>query len=106
MLTSAVGAVLLRSGAFLVSGWSGAMLLVCAVVFNLVDDAGVISPGSDSSAVRLAIGFLLVALALAASGLLLSRTSPGHWPVSVAGPRASCCRWMPRTGEWLSPRPS
>jgi hypothetical protein len=28
VLTSAVGAVLLRSGAFLVSGWSGAMLLV------------------------------------------------------------------------------
>jgi hypothetical protein len=34
VLTSAIGAVLLRSGAFLVSGWSGAMLLVCAVVFQ------------------------------------------------------------------------
>ena len=40
VLTSAVGAVLLRSGAFLVSGWSGAMLLVCAVVFNVIDTGG------------------------------------------------------------------
>ena len=74
VLTSAIGAVLLRSGAFLVSGWSGAMLLVCAVVFNVLDDARLTSPASSAVPVYLAIGFLLVGLVLAGSGLLLSRT--------------------------------
>ena len=101
VLTSAVGAVLLRSGAFLVSGWSGAMLLVCAVVFNLVDDAGVISPGSTAVPVRLAIGFLLVGLALAASGLLLSRTLA--WSLAgLGGWAASIVLQMDAPHEWLS----
>ncbi|MGH3340333.1 MAG: DUF2157 domain-containing protein, partial [Propionibacteriaceae bacterium] len=68
VLTSAIGAVLLRSGAFLVSGWSGAMLLVCAVVFNVIDTAET-DPTSEAVPVHLAVGFLLVALALAGSGL-------------------------------------
>ena len=93
VLTSAIGAVLLRSGAFLVSGWSGAMLLVCAVVFNVIDVAAASVPDYQVVPVHLAVGFLLVGLALAASGLLLSRTSPGHWPASAAGRRASFCRW-------------
>ncbi len=50
VLTSAVGAVVLRSGAFLVSGWSGAMLLVCAVVFNVIDPVGTIGPADTGSA--------------------------------------------------------
>ena len=50
VLTSAIGAVLLRSGAFLVSGWSGAMLLVCAVVFNVIDDRRRHRPGEQRSA--------------------------------------------------------
>jgi hypothetical protein len=52
VLTSAVGAVFLRSGAFLVSGWSGAMLLVCAVVFNVIDTAEA-NPTSDAIPVYL-----------------------------------------------------
>ena len=71
VLTSAVGAVLLRSGAFLVSGWSGAMLLVCAVVFNVIDIAEpspveASRPAEEAVPVHLAVGFLLVGLALAA----------------------------------------
>jgi hypothetical protein len=102
VLTSAIGAVLLRSGAFLVSGWSGAMLLVCAVVFNLIDDAEVISPGSSAVPVRLAIGFLLVGLALAASGLLLSRTLA--WSLAgLSGWAASIVLQMDAPhGAWLS----
>jgi hypothetical protein len=74
VLTSAIGAVLLRSGAFLVSGWSGAMLLVCAVVFNVIDVAAASSEDYRVVPAHLAIGFLLAGVALAGSGLLLSRT--------------------------------
>jgi Predicted membrane protein (DUF2157) len=104
--TSAVGAVLLRSGAFLVSGWSGAMLLVCAVVFNVIDVAEA-SPAEASSPaeavpVHLAIGFLLVGLALAASGLMLSRTLA--WSLAgLSGWAASIVLQMdPPYGEWVS----
>jgi Predicted membrane protein (DUF2157) len=102
VLTSAIGAVLLRSGAFLVSGWSGAMLLVCAVVFNVIDPVETI--GSDSAAVpmHLAVGFLLVGLVLAASGLLLSRTLA--WSLAgLSGWAASIVLQMDAPhGEWLS----
>jgi hypothetical protein len=102
VLTSALGAVLLRSGAFLVSGWSGAMLLVCAVVFNLLDDVEVTVPESSAVPVRLAIGFLLVGLVLAASGLLLSRTLA--WSLAgLSGWAASIVLQMAAPGgEWSS----
>jgi Predicted membrane protein (DUF2157) len=107
VLTSAIGAVLLRSGAFLVSGWSGGMLLVCAVVFNVIDvaepspvEAG--SPGEEAVPVHLAIGFLLVGLVLAASGLLLSRALA--WSLAgLSGWAASIVmQTNPSHGEWLS----
>jgi hypothetical protein len=101
VLTSAIGAVLLRSGAFLVSGWSGAMLLVCAVVFNAIDTAET-DPTSEAVPVHLAVGFLLVALALAGSGLLLSRSLA--W--SLAGFSGWAASIVLQTdapnGEWLS----
>jgi hypothetical protein len=107
VLTSAVGAVLLRSGAFLVSGWSGAMLLVCAVVFNVIDVAETSPveasrPAEEILPVHLAIGFLLVGLALAASGLLLSRTLA--WSLAgLSGWAASIVlQTYPPSGEWLS----
>jgi hypothetical protein len=102
VVTSAIGAVLLRSGAFLVSGWSGAMLLVCAVVFNVIDP--VETTGSESTAVpaHLAVGFFLVGLILAASGLLLSRTLA--WSLAgLSGWTASVVLQMDAPhGEWLS----
>jgi hypothetical protein len=102
VLTSAIGAVLLRSGAFLVSGWSGAMLLVCGVVFNVIDDPEVISPDSSAVAVHLAIGFLLVGLAVTASGLVLSRTLA--WSLAgLSGWAASIALQADAPhGEWLS----
>jgi Predicted membrane protein (DUF2157) len=107
VLTSAVGAVLLRSGAFLVSGWSGAMLLVCAVVFNVIDVAEpspveVSRPAEEAVPVQLAIGFLLVGLVLTASGLLLSRTLA--WSLAgLSGWAASIVLQAdPPRGEWLS----
>jgi hypothetical protein len=107
VLTSAVGAVLLRSGAFLVSGWSGAMLLVCAVVFNVIDvaEAGPAEASNRAEQavpVHLAIGFLLVGLALAASGLALSRTLA--WSLAgLSGWAASIVLQMDAPyGEWLS----
>jgi Predicted membrane protein (DUF2157) len=102
VLTSAVGAVVLRSGAFLVSGWSGAMLLVCAVVFNLIDPVETIGPDNTAVPVHLAVGFLLVGLTLAASGLLLSRTLA--WSLAgLSGWAASIVLQMDAPhGEWLS----
>jgi hypothetical protein len=102
VLTSAIGAVLLRSGAFLVSGWSGAMLLVCAVVFNVIDVAAASSEDYRVVPAHLAIGFLLVGLALAASGLLLSRTLA--WSLAgLSGWAASIVLQLDAPdGEWLS----
>jgi Predicted membrane protein (DUF2157) len=96
VLASAIGAVLLRSGAFLVSGWSGGMLLVCAVVFNRID------AGTDPASVAtyLAVGFLLVGLALAASGLVLSRTLA--WSLAgLSGWAAGIALQGAANGEWL-----
>jgi hypothetical protein len=102
VLTSAIGAVLLRSGAFLVSGWSGAMLLVCAVVFNVIDPVETTGPESTAVPAHLAVGFLLVGLILAASGLLLSRTLA--WSLAgLSGWTASVVLQMDAPhGEWLS----
>ena len=98
VLTSAIGAVLLRSGAFLVSGWSGSMLLVCAVVFNPINNADGTEPAQEAA--YLAIGFLLVGLALAASGLLLSRTLA--WSLAgLSGWAASIALQGAPNGEWL-----
>ena len=102
VLTSAIGAVMLRSGAFLVSGWSGAMLLVCAVVFNVIDPVETIGPDNTAVPVHLAVGFLLVGLTSPPVGCCSAEPSPGRWPVSAAGRRASCCKWMRPHGEWLS----
>jgi hypothetical protein len=96
VLTSAIGAVLLRSGAFLVSGWSGGMLLVCAVVFNLIE----VGTDPASEAAHLAVGFLLVGLTLAAAGLLLSRTLA--WSLAgLSGWAASIALQGAVNGEWL-----
>jgi Predicted membrane protein (DUF2157) len=102
VLTSLTGAVLLRSGAFLVSGWSGAMLLVCAVVFNVLDVASASGTDYQQVPIHLAVGFLLVAVALAASGLLLSRTLA--WSLAgLSGWAASIVLQMDAPhGDWLS----
>lgn len=99
VLTSAVGAALLRSGAFLVSGWSGGMLLVCAVVFDLIETPVGVEPTKEAA--YLAIGFLLVAMALAGSGLLLTRTLA--WSLAgLSGWAASIALQGAANGEWLS----
>jgi hypothetical protein len=102
VLASAIGAVLLRSGAFLVSGWSGAMLLVCAVVFNVIDSPGTTEPAPNAVAMHLAVGFLLVGLVLTASGLFLSRTLAwslaglSGWATSIV------LQMVTPHGEWFS----
>ncbi len=99
VLTSAIGAALVRSGAFLVSGWSGGMLLVCAVVFDLIETPVGVEPTKEAA--YLAIGFLLVAMALAGSGLLLSRTLA--WSLAgLSGWAASIALQGAANGEWLS----
>ena len=101
VLTSAIGAALLRSGAFLVSGWSGAMLFVDALVFDVIDPEDP-RPESTAVAVHLAVGFLLVGLILAGSGLVLSRTLA--WSLAgLSGWTASVVLQMDAPhGEWLS----
>jgi hypothetical protein len=102
VLASAIGAVLLRSGAFLVSGWSGAMLLVCAAVFNVIDSPGTTGAAPNAVAVHLAIGFLLVSVVLAVSGLFLSRTLAwslaglSGWATSIV------LQMVTPHGDWLS----
>jgi hypothetical protein len=102
VITSAMGAVLLRSGAFLVAGWSGGMLLVCAVVLNVIDSEAAGGPATDVVPVHLAIGFLLVGVALVASGLVLSRTLA--WSLAgLSGWAASIVLQMDVPhGEWAS----
>jgi hypothetical protein len=99
VITSAFGALLLRSGAFLVSGWSGGMLLVCAVVFNRINNADGTDPAQEAA--YLAVGFLLVGMALAASGLLVSRTLA--WSLAgLSGWTASIALQGAPNGEWLA----
>jgi hypothetical protein len=75
------------------------MLLVCAVVFNLIDGAAEMDP--TDVAAYLAVGFLLVGLVLAASGLLISRTLA--WSLAgLAGWAASIALQGATNGEWLS----
>lgn len=101
VVTSAIGAALLGSGAFLLSGWSGAMLLVDAVVFEVIDA----DRGGDLTAevwqTHLAIGFLLVGLVMVACGLVLSRTLA--WSLAgLSGWAASIALQTTPDGEWPS----
>jgi hypothetical protein len=99
VLSSAIGAVLLRSGAFLLSGWSGAMLLVDALVFEVIYAGRIGDPTSDAWQVHLAVGFVLVGLAIAACGLVLSRTLA--WSLAgISGWAASIALLTARDGEW------
>jgi Predicted membrane protein (DUF2157) len=102
VVTSAIGAALLRSGAFLLSGWSGAMLLVDAVVFEVIDvDRGGDLTGDEVWQTHLAIGFLLVGLVMVACGLLLSRTLA--WSLAgLSGWAASIALQTTPDGEWPS----
>jgi hypothetical protein len=99
VLTSAIGAALLRSGAFLLSGWSGAMLLVDALVFEVIDTGRIGDPTSDASQVHLAVGFVLVGLTIAGCGLVLSRTLA--WSLAGLSGWAACIALLTaRDGEW------
>ncbi len=101
VVTSAIGAVLLRSGAFLLSGWSGAMLLVDALVFEVIDVGQLGEVNSDGWQTHLAIGFLLVGLVVAACGLVLSRTLA--WSLAgLSGWAASIALQTGADGEWPS----
>jgi hypothetical protein len=101
VVTSAIGAVLLRSGAFLLSGWSGAMLLVDALVFEVIDVGQLGEVNSDAWQTHLAIGFLLVGLVVAACGLVLSRTLA--WSLAgLSGWGASIALQTGADGEWPS----
>lgn len=93
VVTSAIGAALLRAGALLVSGWSGGMLLVIAVLMYQFES-------SDSAEVYLAIAFLVVGAVLAAVGFVLSRTLA--WSLAGLSGWVSASTWLaaPARGEW------
>ena len=92
---SAVGAVLLRAGALLVSAWSGGMLLAIAVVTDHFDE-------SARGEVYLAVAFLVVGVVLAVVGFLLSRTLA--WSLAGLSGWASASLWLaaPVHGEWYA----
>jgi hypothetical protein len=73
--------------------------LVFAVVFNIIDRAGAVDPAREAT--YLAVGFLLVGLALAGTGLLLSRTL-GWSLAGLSGWAASIALQGAPNGEWLS----
>ena len=95
VVASTVGAVILRAGALLVSGWSGGMLLVIAVITDRFESA-------DSSEMYLAIAFLVVGVVLAAVGFVLSRTLA--WSLAGLSGWASASIWLaaPVQGEWFA----
>jgi hypothetical protein len=68
VVAAAIGAFTLRSAAFYLPAWVGAMGLVPAVVLNGLD-----LPEGDALGYAIAGGFLLVGLLLVAAGLLLGR---------------------------------
>jgi hypothetical protein len=92
---SVVGIVLLRAGALLVSGWSGGMLLVTAVITDQFE-------GSDSGEVYLAVGFLVVGAVLAVVGFVLSRRLA--WSLAGLSSWVSAATWLaaPVQGEWVA----
>lgn len=93
VVTSAIGAALLRAGPLLVSGWSGGMLLVIAVLMDQFES-------SDTAEVYLAIAFLVVGVVLAAVGFVLSRTLA--WSLAGLSGWVSASTWLaaPVRGEW------
>jgi len=93
VVTSAIGAALLRAGPLLVSGWSGGMLLVIAVLMDQFES-------SDTAEVYLAIAFLVVGVVLAAVGFVLSRTLA--WSLAGLSGWVSASTWLaaPARGEW------
>lgn len=100
--TSLAGVLMLRSAAFLITGWTGAMMLVSALVANVIDDGGFGDDQYQAIPVHLAIGFLIVAAVLTAAGFMISRT--------LAWTLAGLSGWAAGTGlqfeeahgEWLS----
>ena len=72
--TSLAGALVLRAGAFLISGWSGAMMLVSALVVNAYSTTAAPSGRTELIPVHLAVGFLVVAAIFTATGFMISRT--------------------------------
>lgn len=98
---SVLGALLLRSGAFLVPGWSGAMMLVGAVVNDLIQPR-LATDQESTIPLLLAAGFVLVTVLLGVTGLVLSRTL--SWVLGgLSGTGASIAlQAEPAVGEWLS----
>ena len=100
--TSLAGVLLLRAGAFLIPGWSGAMMLVTALVLNVIDDGRTDDDQFQAIPVHLAIGFLVVAAIFTAAGFVMSKTLA--WTLAgLSGGAASIGLQFDETrGDWLS----
>ena len=100
--TSLAGVLVLRAGALLISGWSGAMMLVSALVVNVIDDGRTDADQFQLIPVHLAVGFLVVAAILTGTGFVISRTLA--WTLAgLSGAAASIGLQFAEThGEWLS----
>jgi hypothetical protein len=96
LAASVFGLVLLRAGAFLVSGWVGAMVLVAVVVGTRWDIA------VDAKTLSIAGGFLLTAIALAVIGRLLSRTLAWTLAGLSGWISALTVLYLEPGGEWYS----
>lgn len=94
VIISVVGAVVLRGGAFLVSFASGGALLVAVAVLNR-DTAD-----WSNVAELLGTGYLLLAVALAAAGIVLARSLA--WSLAgLVGWGSAWCWFAADHGEWL-----
>ena len=100
--SSLAGVLLLRAGAFLITGWSGAMMLVITLVVNVIDDSRTGEDQFQAIPAHLAIGFLIVAAIFTAAGFMISRTLA--WTLAgLSGGAASIALQFEEThGEWLS----
>ena len=100
--TSLAGVLLLRAGAFLITGWAGAMMLVSTLVLNVIDDGRTDDDQFQAIPVHLAVGFLIVAAIFTAAGFMISQTLA--WTLAgLSGGAASIGLQFEETrGEWLS----
>lgn len=71
LIASAIGGILLRAGAFVVSGWSGGFLLALSFVLNFLGER----TGSELDLARaLAVAFIGLGVITGAIGFVLART--------------------------------
>ncbi len=102
LVASAVGLILLRASTFLVSGWTGAMTLVGAVVANVIYERSSGPERLTEIPVQLTIGFMIVALIFTALGFMINKTLAWSLAGLSGWAAAISLQFMESSGQWWS----